>query len=169
MKSPALFQLQPKVTGFASFSQLLLGNANADADSSTSFLCGTKTTTLSQALFQKLCGRREPTLLSKKPDRNFRAVRHNTTTKSIWKTDFPHLRALPAQASPCHPLFPTWMRVGFEPVLCSAYVLLATGCLRLLSSSGLHCSQALQASPATPWAPEPQLMSLGSYRRLQPS
>lgn len=148
MKSPAVFQLQPKykVTGFASFSQLLLGNANADADadadSSTGFLCGRKNT-LSQALFQKLRGRREPTLLSKKPDRSFRAIRHNTTTKSIWKTDFPHLRVLPAQVPPRRLLFPTWTWVRFAPVLCSAYLLLATGCLRLLSSSGLHCSHEL--------------------------
>lgn len=68
-ESPALSQLHPKskVTGFASFSQLLLGNANADADSSTGFLCGRKDTRLAQALFQKLWGRRELTFLSKTP------------------------------------------------------------------------------------------------------
>lgn len=69
IKSPTLSQLHPKskVTGFASFSQLLLGNANADADSSTGFLCGRKDTKLAQALFQKLFRRRELTLLLPSP------------------------------------------------------------------------------------------------------
>lgn len=35
----SITQLHLKVTGLASFSQLLLGNANADADSSAGFLC----------------------------------------------------------------------------------------------------------------------------------
>lgn len=52
-------------------------------------------------------------LLSEKPNKkSFRAIRHNTTTKYISKMNFPHL-------------FPTWMRAGFAPVLCSAYLLLA--------------------------------------------
>lgn len=130
MKSPALSQLHPKskVTGFASFSQLLLGNANADADSSTSFLCGRKDTKWAQALFQKLSGRREFTLLLPSPPtpRHFQAIRYTTTTKSVWKMDFSHLRVLPAQESPPLLLFPTWIRAGFSPALCSAYLLLAT-------------------------------------------
>lgn len=138
MKSPALFQLQPKskVTGFASFSQLLLGNANADADSSTGFLCRKyhiRTGSIPNAAREK----RAHSSFKKKPNRSFRAIKHNINTKSIGKMDFPHL-------------FPTGMRVGFVPVLCPAYLLLATGCLRLLSSSGLHCSRTPQASPASP-------------------
>lgn len=148
-KSPALSQLHPKskVTGFASFSQLLLENANADADSSTGFLCGRKGTKLAQALFQNLWQRTPSSFQN--PNRSFRAIRHITTTKSKWKMDCPHLRVPPAQESPPLLLLPAWMSAGFSPALCSAYLLLATGCLRLLSSSGLHCLQAPQASPVT--------------------
>lgn len=92
----------------------------------------------SHRLYSKRCaGEESPLFFQKKPNRSFRAIKHNINTKSIGKMVFPHL-------------FPTWMRVGFVPVLCPAYLLLATGCLRLLSSSGLHCSRTPQASPASP-------------------
>lgn len=81
MTSPALSQLHPKskVTGFASFSQLLLGNANADADNSTGFLWGWKDSKSAQALFQKLGGRRELSLFFWKAKQEFRGYQthHN--------------------------------------------------------------------------------------------
>lgn len=151
IKSPAVFQLQPKyeVTGFAGFSQLLLGNANADADSSTGFLCGKKNTTLSQALFQKLCGRRDPLFLQK----SLTGVLEWSDTTQPWS---PYEKQTFLISEYClhkyhHIVFYFQPGQGSESHQSFALPIYfwLLGVFRLLSSSGLHYLRAPQASPAT--------------------
>lgn len=55
-------------------------------------------------------------------------------------------------------------RVGFSPDLCSANLLLPTGCPRLLSSSGLHCYSSTGFTGDSKFS-EPQLMVLVRLHR----
>lgn len=156
MKSPALSQLHPKseVTGFASFSQLLLGNANADADSSTGFLCGRKATKSAQALFQSLWGRWQLTFLSKTPT----GVSEVSDT-SLQKNHHLFFCFLSGWAE-------GWILPS--PLLClsaSAYRL-SEICrqVRACTAYTLHRLHRWRSK-----FPKPQLMGLGSYKGPQPS
>lgn len=167
-KSPALSQLHPKskVTGFASFSQLLLENANADADSSTGFLCG-KGTKLAQALFQNLWQRRELTLLSKTP----------TGVSELSDTSQPRSQNEKWTfliSGYClhknHHLFyfqPGWALDSHQPFALPIYFWL----LGVWDCCQVQACTAYKLHRLHQWRSkfsEPQLMGLGSYRGLQP-
>lgn len=158
-----------KVTGFASFSQLLLGNANADADSSTGFLCGRKDTKLAQALFQKLWGRRELPFLSKTPTGVSEPSDTLQPQSQYEKWTFP-ISGYCLHTN--HHLFfyfqPGWGLDSHQSFALPIYFWL----LGIWDCCQVQACTAYKLHLLHQWRckfPEPQLMGLGSYKGLQPS